>query len=142
MDFKVYFRIEGIPQDAILEDQERMTEIQKLVDYLRSGYHTESIIPGLGKTGQSTGFSEESSRTIQEMGNVELCELGETFRTVQCQACLKHEPEGLIYCSCGMCFRPSPEQKQRIKTQFEVVTVHHCPVRVNYSRGAKHCENQ
>ena len=43
-EFKVDFRIEGIPQDAILEDRERMTQIKKMVDKLRDGYHTKSII--------------------------------------------------------------------------------------------------
>ena len=35
-------------------------------------------------------ISEESSRTIHELGNVELHELGQISRTVQCQSCLKH----------------------------------------------------
>ena len=52
----------------------KMTQIQKLVDKLRAGYHTISIIADLGKTGTSTRFSEESSHTIQELGNMEfLC---------------------------------------------------------------------
>ena len=38
-EFKVDLRIEGIPPDAILEDQEKMTKIQKLVNKLRAGYH-------------------------------------------------------------------------------------------------------
>ena len=87
--------------------------------------------------GKSTKFSGESSRTIQELGNIELYDLGEISQTVLCQACLKHAPEGLIYCSCGVGFRPSPVQKQRIKTQFEVLTVPYYLVRVTYSRGAK-----
>ena len=53
-----------------------MTKIQQLVDKLRAGYHTKSIIADFGKTGKSTRFSEESSRTIQELRNIELYELG------------------------------------------------------------------
>ena len=37
---------------------------------------------------------------------------------------------------------PSPEQKKRIKIQFEVMSVPHYLVRVDYSRGAKHGENK
>ena len=70
-EYEVDFRIEGIPQDAVVEDQERMTKIQEKVDKLRTGYHTKSIIEDVGKTGKSTRFSEESSRTIPELGNVE-----------------------------------------------------------------------
>ena len=81
-EFKVDLRIERIPQVAKLEERERMTKIQKSVAKLRAGYHTPSIIADLGKTGKSTTFSEESSRTIQEMENIELCELGDISNTV------------------------------------------------------------
>ena len=89
------------------------------------------------KTGESIKFSEESSRIILELGNIELHELGEISRTVQCQSCLKHVPEGLVLCSCGMCLRPSEEQTQRIKTQFKVLIVLCYHARVNYSRGTR-----
>ena len=41
------------------------------------GYHTKSIVDDLAKKGTSNVFSEASSRTIQELGNIELFELGE-----------------------------------------------------------------
>ena len=47
-------------------------------------------------------FSEESSRTIHEIGNIELCELGQISRTVQCHSCVKHIQERLTFCSCGV----------------------------------------
>ena len=80
-EYKVDLRLERIPQVAILEDRERMTKIQKSVDKLRAGYHIQSIVADFEKTGKSTTFSEESSRTIQEMRNVELYELGDISNT-------------------------------------------------------------
>ena len=71
-EFKVDLRIEGIAQVVILEDEERMGQVRKVVDTLRTGYHTTSIIEDLGKTGKSIKFSEESSRTIHELGNENL----------------------------------------------------------------------
>ena len=47
--FKVDLRIQGIPQDGVLEDQGRMTVIQELVDKLRSEYQTESNVADLRK---------------------------------------------------------------------------------------------
>ena len=35
-------------------------------------------------------FSEASRRTIKELGNIELYELGEISKTVQCTTCLKY----------------------------------------------------
>ena len=69
-----------------------MENIQKVVDHLRTGYNSKSIIEDVGKTEKSIEFSEESSRAIHELGNIELHELGEISRTVQGQSCLKHVP--------------------------------------------------
>ena len=100
-ELKVDLKIEGIAQDVILEDEERMEQIQKVAEKLRTGYHSKSIIEDLGKTGNSIRFSEESSRTVHEHGNIELPELGQISRTVYCQSCTKRVSEGLILCSCG-----------------------------------------
>ena len=63
--FKVDLRIQGIPQDAVLEDRERMSQIQDSVDKLRTEYQTESIIADLEKKGKFNRFSEESKLTIR-----------------------------------------------------------------------------
>ena len=82
-------------------------------------------------------FSEESRRVVHELGNSELHELGQISRTVQCQSCLMHIPEGLVFCSCGMCLRQGEEQIQRIKARFEAMMVPWCLARVNYPRGER-----
>ena len=117
-ELKVDFRIEGFAQDVILEDDERMVKIKKMVDKLRTGYHTKSSTEDVGAE-KSIKFSEESSRTINELGHIELHELGQISRTVQGQSCLKHIPEGLIFCSCGLCLQPDEEQIQKFKARFE-----------------------
>ena len=58
---------------------------------------TKSIINDLGKKGVSSTFSEASRRTIKELGNIELDELGEISKTVQCPSCLKYSKEGTVY---------------------------------------------
>ena len=47
--FKADLRIEGIAQDVIVKDEERMGQLQNVVDKLRSGNHTTSIIEDLEK---------------------------------------------------------------------------------------------
>ena len=59
MSLKVDLRIPGIPQDAELEDQERMTKIQEVVDKVRSEYQTESVVADLSKKGKFKKSSEE-----------------------------------------------------------------------------------
>ena len=68
-------------------------------------------------------FNEESSRIVHEMGNIELYELGQMTRTVQCHSCWKHLPEGLAFCSCGVCLRPDEATIKRIKVRFQALTV-------------------
>ena len=65
---QVDLRVHGVSQDAIYKDEERMTQIQTLVDKLQDGYLTNSIINDLEKKGISHTFSEASRRTIKEMG--------------------------------------------------------------------------
>ena len=50
--FKVDLRIHGVPQDAVLDDRERMSKIQEMVDMLRTGHQTESSMADLGKKGE------------------------------------------------------------------------------------------
>ena len=54
--FQADHRIEGIAQDVILEDEERMGQIQKMVDKSRTGYHTKSIVEDLEKAEKSIKF--------------------------------------------------------------------------------------
>ena len=126
----------------ILENEERMDNIQEVVDKLRTGHHTKSIIEDLGKAEKSIKFTRESSRPIHELGNIELRDLGQNSRTVQRQSWLKHTPERLIFCACGICLQLDEEQNQRIKSRFEAVTVPCYLARVNYSRVKRHGEAQ
>ena len=86
-EFKGDFRIGGIAQDVVLKDEVRMGKIQDVVGNLRNGSRTKSILEDLGKPGNSMKVSEESSRIIHEMGNIELYELGQVTRTVPCHSC-------------------------------------------------------
>ena len=74
------------------------------------------------KKGIFKTFSESSRRTIKEVGNIEFCELGETFKTSQCPSCLKYSKEGTVYCSCGICLTPSPEQTEKIKNRIDIIS--------------------
>ena len=103
-EFKVHLRIEEIAQDLILKDEVWSGKIQEAVERRRNGSRTKSILEDLGKPQNSLIFRKESSR-IHEMCDMELYDLGQMTRTVQCHSCWKHLPEGLAFCSCGVCLR-------------------------------------
>ena len=50
---------------------------QELVEKLRTGYQTESIMADVEKKGKFNRFSEASKSTVRESGNIELYDLGE-----------------------------------------------------------------
>ena len=56
-----------------------MTQIQELVGKLRTEFHTKSVIADLEEIWKINNFSEASKRTIRELRNIELYELGEVF---------------------------------------------------------------
>ena len=60
--FEIDLRVEGVSQDAILQNEEEMREINKELQKLKIGSGTKSIRNDLSKG--TMIFSEESSRAI------------------------------------------------------------------------------
>ena len=126
-------RIEEIAQDVILKDEERMRKSKTA--------HARNLFWKIWKSRKLHDiFSEESSRIMHVLGNIELYELGQMSSTVQCYSCFKHMPEGLAFCSCGMCFRPDEATITRIKGRFQTLIVPCYFARINRSRGKKRGE--
>ena len=89
---------------------------------------------------QSCAFSKESKETIQRLGKIGLSEVS---KKILCSPCAKYWPEGLFFfCTCGICLRPSKEQKAQDKgTNWSLVySLLRCEE--NDSRGAKHGRTQ
>ena len=131
--FETDLRVEGVPQYAILKAKEQMKEINKMSEKLKSGSCTKSVRDDLEKKGDMI-FSEVSSRVIYEMGSMELFELRQISVTAQCHSCLKHVPEGLQFCGCGVSVRPDEATINRIKARFPVLISTYYLARVNHSK--------
>ena len=61
--FEIDLRVEGVSQDAILQDEEKMKEINKKLEKLRIGSCTKSFRNDLKRKGNMI-FSEESNRAV------------------------------------------------------------------------------
>ena len=83
-------------------------------------------------------FSEESSRAIYEMRNMELTELRQTSATIQCSSCLKYVPEGLNMCQCGVWLRPNQSTMERIRTASAALKTQYFPTTANTSVNIIH----
>ena len=82
---------------SISKDEEKDGQKIKVVRNFKIGYQPRRT---------SYRFDEEESQKIYDQGNIELHELGQVSRTVQCNSCLKYLPERLIFCECVACLRP------------------------------------
>ena len=116
--------------------------IQGVVEKWRKDSYTKSIREDLRKPENSLIFSEDSSRIIQEMGNIELYELGQVSRTILCHSCFKHMPEGLAFCSYGMCLRLDEATIRRNHARFQTFDSTLLYARMNQSRGKKCSDTQ
>ena len=74
-------------------------------------------------------------------GQHELIKLGQTSATSQCPSCLKHVPEGLNMCQCGVWFRPNQNQMDRIRTAFGALKTPYYRASAIISRGKKSGHN-
>ena len=79
------------------------------VERVKIGSHKICIREDLAK--EKMVFSEESSRAIFEMGNLELIELNKS--SIQCPSCFRFE--GTLLCKCGMPTKPDQVAMNRIK---------------------------
>ena len=64
-------------------------------------------------------YTEEMAQKSQDQGNVELVELRQTTKTIQCQAYWKHIPEGMVKCYCGTITRLSQSMMDEIQERLE-----------------------
>ena len=127
-------------QDAILQDEEKMDEINEKLEKVKNGSGTISIRNDLSK-GKMI-FSEESSSAIYEMSNMELVELRQTSAIVQCLSCLKHvQREGLNLCQCGVWLRPYQSTMDRARTAVAAFKTRYYRASIIISRGKKSGHN-
>ena len=77
---EIDLRIEGVPQDAIFEDDEQMKRDQRKTGDVEKWIMFKIHLRRLELKDQNLTFSEESCRVIYEMGNMKLFELREVQR--------------------------------------------------------------
>ena len=66
----------------------------------------------------------------------------QTPAAIQCLSCLKHAPEGLNICLCGVWLRPNQSTMDRIKATFAALKIRYYRTLVVVARGMKHGHKQ
>ena len=84
------FRIPGLPHSVVKHAQS--TSVRQLI---------QNIEKPPRSTCSSKRSTTESKQMIQDVDNIELCELLETEPKTQCTVCLSYWNFGILYCTCG-----------------------------------------
>ena len=134
-------RVEGVSQDAILQDEEKLRQSTKSWKSFKWDQAQNPFVTICRKKGNMI-FSEESSRAIYEIGNMELVELRQTSAAIQCPSCLKHVPEGLNMCPCGVWLRSNQSTMDRIRAASTALKTSYYRTSVILSRGRKSGHSQ
>ena len=131
--FEIDLREEWVSHDAILQDEEKMVEINEKLEKLILGSCAESIRNDLSKG--SMLFSKKSSRAVNEVGNMEMTELRQISAIVQCLSCPKRVLEGMNMCQCGVWLRPNQSTLGWIRITFAALQAPYYRIAVIQSRG-------
>ena len=112
---KIDLRIDGIPQEAVLQDKMQMKSISETKRKLEQS----KVDLGENFNQEDYVYTKETAEKIHDQGNVKLVELRQTTETIQCQACWKHIPEGIVKYYCGYMVRPTQQIINEIKDRFQ-----------------------
>ena len=93
------FRIPGLPLSVVKHAQS--TSVRELIQKIENHPDRYALQQDLRQSQSFNPFSPESKQMIQDVGNIELCELHETEPQTQCKACLSYWNTGMLYCTCG-----------------------------------------
>ena len=93
------FRIPGLPHSVV--EHAQSTSVRELIQKIENHPDRHALQQDLRQNQSFNPFSPESKQMIQDVGNIELCELLETEPQTQCTVSLSYWNTGFLYCTCG-----------------------------------------
>ena len=84
--FEIDLRIQGVPDDIVQQDANRMKKTNEKLKNWRNGSRAASIREDLSREDGDLTFNEKLQRVIYEMGSVDLFEFGKTTATFHDQS--------------------------------------------------------
>ena len=105
------FRIPGVPHSVVKHAQS--TSVRELIQKSENHPDRHALQQDLRQNQSFNPFIPESKQMIQDVGNIELCELLETEPKTQCTVCLSYWNTGILYCTCGHFLRKGRGANQK-----------------------------
>ena len=101
------FRIPGLPRFVVKYAQS--TSVRESIQKIENHPDRRALQQDLRQNQSFNPFSPESKQMIQDVGNIEFCELLETEPKTQCTACLSYWNVGIVNCTCGLFLQKETE---------------------------------
>ena len=97
--------------------------LRELVQRIENHPHRPALHADLQQNNVYNPFSEKFEGDGPRIGNVELFELCETTRKVQCSQCLLCSNQGIVYCTCGQCLIYSASRRNFDKLRLDAISI-------------------
>ena len=97
--------------------------VREIVKKIENHPHWQSLQRGLQQDEAQNPFSAKSKKMIQDMGNVELCDLFETDPETQCTECLSYWSEGIENCTCGHLLKERAANRSVIQYTLDLLSI-------------------
>ena len=116
------FRIPGLPHSVVKHAQS--TSVRELIQKIDNHPDRHALQQDPRQNQSFNPFSPESKQMIQDVANIELCELLETEPKTQCKACLSYWNIGIVYCTCRHFLHKDTEVNQKfVKYTMDLLSV-------------------
>ena len=116
------FRIPGLPHSVVKYAQS--SSVRELIQKIENHPDRHALHQDLRQNESFNPFSPESKQMIQDVGNIEFCELLETEPKTQCKVCLSYWNTGMIYFTCGHFLHKERGENQKfIKYTMDLLSV-------------------
>ena len=132
----MYFRIPGLPHFVVKHAQS--TSVRELIQKNENHPDRHALQQDLRQTQAYNSFSPESKKMIQDVGNIELCELLETEPKTQCTACLSYWNIGIVYCTCGHFLHQTAVNRKFVKYTMDLLSVPEYVIKKGRAHGHRY----
>ena len=89
------------------------TSVRELIQKIVNHPDRHALQQDLRQNQANNPSIPESKQMIQDVGNIELCELLETQPKTQCTACISYWNVGIVYCTCGHFLQKETEANRK-----------------------------
>ena len=130
------FQIPGLPHSVVKHAQS--SSVRELVQKIENHPDRHALQQDLLQNQAFNPFSPESKKMIQEVGNIELCELLETEPKTQCTACLFYWNVGIVNCTCGHFLQETEANRGFIKYTMDLLSIPEYVINKGRLHGHRH----